>query len=324
MSSTATLADYGHIPVLPRRTVELLAGDRQGACRIIDGTLGCGGHSALLLRKLPEAMLLGIDRDGDALARAKQVLSFAKERVRLVRSDFASIRTVADEVSWSDGVDLILLDLGVSSPQIDDPERGFSFRHEGPLDMRMDQRAPLTASRVLNTYSECELERVFREYGELREAKYLARAVAEERKVSPFETTGDFAHLCDRVLRRSVRKGAPPAPTLCFQALRIEVNDELGQLRKVLEDALALLKPKGRIAVISFHSLEDRIVKQFFQSMAETCKCPPGCPVCICNWKPKLRILTKKPVTADDAELRENPRAGCAKLRVAEKTEEQD
>ena len=305
-------ADYGHIPVLPQQTVELLTGTRQGACRIIDGTLGCGGHSALLLRKLPQAELLGIDRDADALARAEKVLAFAAGRVRLVQTDFASIRSAAQSAGWNDGVDMILLDLGVSSPQIDDPERGFSFRHEGPL----------TASRVLNTYPEQELARIFREYGELREANRLARAVVEERGVAPFETTGSFARLCDRVLRRAVRKNAPPPPTLCFQALRLEVNDELGQLRKGLEDALALLKPKGRLAVISFHSLEDRIVKQFFQDMAALCKCPPGCPVCICNWKPKLKILTRKPVTAEADERRDNPRAACAKLRAAEKTEE--
>ena len=317
-------ADYGHIPVLPQQTVELLTGTRQGTCRIIDGTLGCGGHSALLLRKLPQAELLGIDRDADALARAEKVLAFADGRIRLMQSDFASVRSAAQSAGWDDGVDMILLDLGVSSPQIDDPERGFSFRHEGPLDMRMDRRSPLTASRVLNTYPEQELARIFREYGELREANRLARAVVAERRLAPFETTGAFARLCERVLHRAVRKNAPPAPTLCFQALRIEVNDELGQLRKALQDALALLKPKGRIAVISFHSLEDRIVKQFFQSMAESCKCPPGCPVCICNWKPKLRILTRKPVTAETDELRANPRAACAKLRAAEKTEETD
>ena len=322
MNAQNRVADYGHIPVLPHQTVELLVGDRHGACRIIDATLGCGGHSALLLKKLPEALLLGIDRDADALARAGKRLAFADGRVRLVQSDFASLANVAKAAGWNDGVDLILLDLGVSSPQIDDPQRGFSFRHEGPLDMRMDKRSPLTASRILNTYSERELERIFREYGELREARHLARAIVKERQHCPFETTGAFAHLCDRVMRRSMRKNAPPAPTLCFQALRIEVNDELGQLRKVLEDALPLLHSEGRIAVISFHSLEDRIVKQYFQSMAETCKCPPGCPVCICNWKPKLKILTKKPISAEKEELRENPRAACAKLRVAEKTEE--
>lgn len=319
MSEQKNIMDFGHIPVLPRQTVGLLTGERQGRCRVIDCTLGCGGHSALILKKLPEALLLGIDRDADALARAEKALAFADGRVRFAQSDFASVKTVAQAAGWDDGVDMILLDLGVSSPQIDDPQRGFSFRYEGPLDMRMDKRSELTASRVLNTYSERELDRIFREYGELRESRRLARAIVEERAKAPFERTSEFARLCDSVLKRYLRKNAPPAPTLCFQALRIEVNDELGQLERALEDAVGLLNPKGRIAVISFHSLEDRIVKHFFQSMAETCKCPPGCPVCICGWKRKLEILTRKPVTAEEAELRSNPRSACAKLRVAEK-----
>lgn len=276
MSRQKNIMDFGHIPVLPRQTVGLLTGERQGRCRVIDCTLGCGGHSALILKKLPEALLLGIDRDADALARAEKALAFADGRVRFAQSDFASIKTVAQAAGWDDGVDMILLDLGVSSPQIDDPQRGFSFRYEGPLDMRMDKRSELTASRVLNTYSERELDRIFREYGELRESRRLARAIVEERAKAPFERTSEFARLCDSVLKRYLRKNAPPAPTLCFQALRIEVNDELGQLERALEDAVGLLNPKGRIAVISFHSLEDRIVKHFFQSMAETCKWSAG------------------------------------------------
>ena len=163
MSRLKNIMDFGHIPVLPRQTVGLLTGERQGRCRVIDCTLGCGGHSALILKKLPEALLLGIDRDADALARAEKALAFADGRVRFAQSDFASVKTVAQAAGWDDGVDMILLDLGVSSPQIDDPQRGFSFRYEGPLDMRMDKRSELTASRVLNTYSDRELDRIFRE-----------------------------------------------------------------------------------------------------------------------------------------------------------------
>lgn len=184
----------------------------------------------------------------------------------------------------------------------------------------MDRNSPLTASRVLNTYEEEALERIFREYGELRESRFLARAIVSRRKTRPFSTTEEFAALCDEVLRRNFRKGGPPAPTLCFQALRIEVNDELGQLERALQSALELLKEGGRLCVISFHSLEDRIVKQFMNSMAEKCKCPPRLPQCICNWKPLLEVLTRKPVTAAEEELKENPRSACAKLRCAQRT----
>ncbi|MBO7147706.1 MAG: 16S rRNA (cytosine(1402)-N(4))-methyltransferase RsmH [Lentisphaeria bacterium] len=314
-------SDYTHIPVLADETVSLLTGDRcSGAFRMIDCTLGCGGHSSMVLRQNPDAELLGIDRDPQAIARAAAKLDFAADRIVLVRGDFASMmRNAVSRIGWVDGVDAVLMDLGVSSPQIDDPARGFSFRFNGPLDMRMDTTSPLTAARVLNHYDEKDLVRIFREYGELKEAVPLARAVVEIREEKPFETTTQFAEVCDKVLRRNVRRGAPPTPTLCFQALRIEVNDELGQLRRALEEAVSLLKPNGILAVISFHSLEDRIVKHFMNDMAEKCKCPPGLPVCICNWKPKLSILTKKPVTASAEELERNSRAACAKLRGAKK-----
>ncbi len=310
---------FSHIPVLASQTVALLTnGKTSGKFDLIDGTLGRGGHSALVLRQNPEARLLGLDRDPEAIARSRENLAFAADRITLIQSDFASVGRAAKQAGWT-GADAVLLDIGVSSPQIDDPKRGFSFRSNGPLDMRMDNGAQLTAARVLNTYDERSLERIFREYGELREARFLARAVVERRVAKPFETTFQFAEVCEGVLKRSVRRGAPPAPTLCFQALRIEVNDELGQLEKALEAATELLNPGGVLAVISFHSLEDRIVKHFMNDMALKCKCPPGYPVCICNWKPKLEVLTRKPVTAEDEELHSNPRAACAKLRGARK-----
>ena len=308
-----------HIPVLADETVRLLTGGRtSGAFHLIDCTLGCGGHSAMVLRQNPDAEVLALDRDPQAILRGAAALEFAAERVFLRQTDFAGMKAAAEAVGW-DSADAVLMDLGVSSPQIDDPKRGFSFRNDGPLDMRMDTGAPLTAARVLNTYNQEELERVFREYGEIREARQLARAVVEDRKEKPFETTFQFAGLCDRVLRGKGRKGGLPAPTLAFQALRIEVNDELGQLRRALEAALELLKPGGVLAVISFHSLEDRIVKRFMAEMSEKCKCPPDFPVCVCGWKPKLALLTKKPITATEEELKENPRAACAKLRAAKR-----
>ena len=289
---------------------------------MIDCTLGRGGHSSMVLRQNPDAEILALDRDSVAIAQSAKVLEFAAERVFAVQTDFAGMKDAAGKIGW-DQCDAVLMDLGVSSPQIDDPSRGFSFRFNGPLDMRMDTSSPLTASRVLNTYEEEDLERIFRVYGELRESRSLARAIVTQRRNRPFSTTGEFASVCDAVLRKNFRKGGPPAPTLCFQALRIEVNDELGQLERALQSALELLSPGGRLCVISFHSLEDRIVKQFMNSMAEKCKCPPKLPVCVCNWKPLLEVLTRKPVTASEEELRENPRAACAKLRCAQRTENQ-
>ena len=315
--------EYTHIPVLPEQTLALWTGSKTKG-RFIDCTVGCGGHSALLLEKLPEAELLAIDRDDEALERAGERLSFAAGRVHFRKGRFSELAALAHSAGW-EKADGILMDIGVSSPQIDDPARGFSFRKDGPLDMRMDRSSELSASRVVNQYGADELAEVFRKYGEMdgRDSRNLASAIAEKRTEKPFTRTCELADLCEEVLRRghSRRKG-PPLPTLCFQALRIEVNGELDELEKGLNAAVDLLNPGGRLCVISFHSLEDRIVKNFFREMAVECKCPPGIPVCICGWKPKLKILTKHPETADKKESFENTRAACAKLRAAEKREE--
>ncbi len=290
-----------------------------GYCRVIDGTTGYGGHSSLILEKNPDAELLGIDRDTDALAAAGERLAFAGSRVKLVHGCFSGMAELAQAHGW-EKVDSILLDIGVSSPQIDTPERGFSYRSDAELDMRMDRSRGITAATVLNSYSEDELTRVFRDYGELREARQLARAVVQEREKNPILTCSGFAAVCDRVLRRpGGRKSGPPAPTLPFQAVRIEVNDELGELRKALAAAVDMLNEGGRITVISFHSLEDRCVKQFFREMSAECKCPPSLPVCVCGWSPKLRVLTKKAVEAGSAECAANSRSACAKMRCAER-----
>lgn len=307
---------FGHYPVLHREVVKFLS--RQSRLRIIDGTLGCGGHSSLILKENQQAELLGIDRDGDALLRAAETLDFASDRIHLFRGDFSELNEYMTELEWS-SVDAILLDLGISSPQIDDAERGFSLRLNGPLDMRMDQRNPISASRILNRESEEELERIFRDYGEVRHWRKLAREIVKQRELKAFDTTAGFAEFCDKVLGRA-RPGKLPTPTLCFQGLRIAVNDELGELERVLEAALEALASGGRLAVISFHSLEDRMVKNFFRGLEQDCICPPKCPVCICGGnRARLKILTKKPVTASRSELTENSRSGCAKLRVAEK-----
>ncbi|MFA6714758.1 MAG: 16S rRNA (cytosine(1402)-N(4))-methyltransferase RsmH [Victivallales bacterium] len=306
---------FKHLPVLYREVLEYLT--FSGPCRIIDGTIGCGGHSSLILKANPEAEILGIDRDGDALERAGEKLEFAGNRIRLKRGNFSELAGLAAEAAW-ESVDGILLDIGVSSPQIDDPDRGFSLRLDGPLDMRMDKRSQLTASRILNRETEVELARIFYEYGEERRSRRLARAIVERRKEKPFERTLEFAEFCESVLGKS-RPGKLPTPTKCFQALRIAVNDELGELRRALAEAVPLLKEGGRLAVISFHSLEDRVVKEFFREQAASCICPPDLPVCICEHPAQLRILTRKPLTAEADEIEFNRRAASAKLRVAEK-----
>jgi len=311
-----------HIPVLPEAVCSFLAPEGRTVRRIIDGTVGYGGHSALLLKSKPEAELLGLDRDEDALAGARETLAFAGDRVHLVHSDYSRMADRAAALGW-DKVDTILLDIGVSSRQIDDAERGFSFRFsEAPLDMRMDRSCGRTAADLVNSLPENELAAIFRDYGEIREAHRLARRIAELRTEKPFRTCGDLAEVCDEILGAFRRKGGrkgPPAPTLAFQALRIAVNGELDELREGLQHAVDLLAPGGRMAVISFHSLEDRIVKNFIREMAMNCKCPPGTPVCICSWRAVLKPLTKKPVEADERELAANPRSACAKLRAAEK-----
>ena len=311
------MSEFTHVPVLAKEVLEFLA-PGEGPRRIIDCTVGYGGHSSLILKNYGEAEILGLDRDADALEGARKALSFASTRVHLERGNFSSLVERAAEVGWTE-VDAVLLDLGVSSPQIDDPQRGFSFRQDGPLDMRMDRRSPVSASRILNTASEVELDRIFRIYGEIKHSFWLAQAVVRRRETAPWSGTKELAELCDKVLGRERRRGGPPAPTLCFQALRIAVNEEIAQIEIALDAAVPLLKKGGRIVVISFHSLEDRIVKDFFKEKAKVCKCPPDFPVCICDGKAQLKILTKKPVTASDEELNANPRAACAKLRAAEK-----
>ena len=306
---------FKHLPVLYREVLKYLTFD--GPCRIIDGTLGCGGHSSLILKSNPQAEILGIDRDGDALERARENTSFAEERINMIRANFSELASSADEIGW-DSVDGILLDVGVSSPQIDDSKRGFALRLDGPLDMRMDKRSQVTASRILNYRSETELADIFYQYGEERRSRRLARAIVERRQEKPFERTLEFAEFCESVLGKS-RPGKLPTPTKCFQALRIAVNDELGELETALKEAVPLLKKGGRLAVISFHSLEDRIVKEFFKEQAASCVCPPGLPLCVCDHPAQVKILTRKPVIAQADEIEFNRRAGSAKLRVAEK-----
>ncbi len=305
----------GHVPVLVEEVADFLLARRSGPFKMIDGTLGLGGHSSLILRRNAAAELLGIDRDEAALRRATEALGFANGRAHLVKGAFSSMTEHASSLGWH-LVDAVLLDLGVSSIQIDSPERGFSIRNDGPLDMRMDKKSSKTAARVLNNSTETELARIFR-VGGVRGAGKLARAIVERAREKPWRRTEELVELCERVLGKG-KRSLPPA-TLCFQALRIFVNDELKELERALPAAVSLLRPGGRLAVISFHSLEDRMVKHFFRREASECLCPPGLPACVCGQKPKLKVLTGKPVTASEKELAENSRSASAKLRVAEK-----
>lgn len=306
-----------HIPVLLKPVTEFLIGDRRDAMRVIDGTLGYGGHSEAMLRLNPNASLIGIDRDTDALKFAEKRLAFAAGRVTFEHGTFGEMSDIAAKHGW-DSVDAILLDIGISSPQIDQAERGFSHRWNGPLDMRMNREEGQTAAQLLNHASEEELTFIFRKYGEIIQAKKLAAAVVERRAVRAWENTHELSDLCAEVIAKP-RPGTLPIATLCFQALRIAVNDELGQLAAALPAAVKLLRPSGCVGVISFHSLEDRMVKQFFVDAASDCVCPPGFPVCRCDHPALVKIITKKPVSAESYEKNENPRSGCAKLRVAEK-----
>lgn len=306
---------FSHIPVLPEETVHWL--NPQPGGRYIDGTVGGGGHSRLILAADDTVEVLGIDRDADALAAAKKNLTPFKDRVHLFRGCFGDLGAFAEELGW-ETVDGILLDVGVSSHQIDSAIRGFSFRQDGPLDMRMDRRQRLTAATILNSWNEADLKMVFRTLGEEPRAGAVARAVIRRRQQKPFSRTREFAELLEQVADKARGRRLPP-PTRCFQALRIAVNGELDELEDALAVGVDVLRSGGRMVVISFHSLEDRIVKNAFRDEAKTCVCPPGFPVCRCGKIARLNVLTRKPVMAGEREIELNSRAGCARLRAAER-----
>jgi 16S rRNA (cytosine1402-N4)-methyltransferase len=305
-----------HVPVLLQEVVEFIR-PRDGGL-YVDGTVGGGGHARELLRASgPGSRLIGLDWDEEAILQARDTLSEFGARVQLVRASYAELERVLMSLGVT-SVDGMILDLGASSRQFDEPSRGFSFQREGPLDMRMNRTGTLTARELLAQSSVEELTRIFREYGEERRAAAVARAIDWERSErGPLETTVQLARLVEKVLGKQ-QGGVHPA-TRVFQALRIAVNDELNNVRVGLELAAKHLKSGGRLAVITFHSLEDRIVKQFFVGRSRPCVCPPALPVCACGQKQTLQIVTRKPVVPGEDEVRANPRARSAKLRVAEK-----
>jgi 16S rRNA (cytosine1402-N4)-methyltransferase len=305
-----------HIPVLLRETVDLLA-PRPGGV-YVDGTLGAGGHAAEILRRsAPDGVLIGLDQDPEAVERCKKSLAEFGGRAVIRRANYRDVPTVLAETGY-EAVDGILLDLGVSWFHVKTPERGFSFMLDGPLDMRMDTDRPETAADLVNNLTRDELAAIIREYGEERRAGAIARAIERARARRPITGTVQLAEIVSSVFPPYPPRRLHPA-TLTFQALRIAVNDELGALREGMDRIIQLLKPGGRFAVIAFHSLEDRIVKQAFAAAAKGCVCPPKMPVCSCGRKPVLRVLTHRPVTAGPDETARNAAARSAKLRAAEK-----
>ena len=308
-----------HVPVLLQEVLAGLRCERRGV--YLDCTVGGGGHSAAILARHPENRVLAMDRDAAALQIAAQRLAPCGDRVTLLHRRFEQVEQVLAPDERFDG---ILLDLGVSSLQLEDAQRGFSFQKPGRLDMRMDQendhtRRTLAAYDVVNTYPLDRLIEIFFRYGEERFSKRIARMIVETRAAAPLETTTQLAELVARAVpKRFQVQGIHPA-TRIFQAIRIEVNDELQDLGETLESLIARLRPGGRCCVISFHSLEDRIVKQTYVKLAKGCQCPPDFPVCVCGMKPSLKILTKKPILPSEEEKNCNPRSRSAKLRIAEK-----
>ena len=309
--------EFKHTSVLLEESIEHLHIRPDGI--YVDGTLGGGGHALAVCSHLSDkGRLIGIDQDAAAIAAAGERLKGYAGKVRIVRSNYCSMRSVLADFGIT-SVDGVILDLGVSSYQLDDASRGFTYREDAPLDMRMDQRQTLTASDVVNLYSEMELYRIIRDYGEDRFAKNIAKHIVRERTDHAIETTGELIQIIKASIPAKVRASGGHPAKRTFQAIRIEVNQELDVLKRSLDDMIDLLNPGGRICVITFHSLEDRIVKHIFKTAEDPCVCPKSFPVCVCGRKPKGTVITRKPVLPSEQEMEENPRSKSAKLRVFEK-----
>ena len=310
------MSDFFHISVLLQECIDGLNIQPNGI--YIDGTLGGAGHSSQIAKRLENGLLIGIDRDPVALKAAGERLSPFGDRVTLVHANFCKMDEVVAQLGL-DGVDGILMDLGVSSPQLDDGSRGFSYMADAPLDMRMNGKDSLTAREVVNTWPQEELRRILYNYGEERYAPQIASAICKRREERPIETTLELVDIIRSAMPAAALREKQHPAKRSFQAIRIAVNDELGSVERAMEVAIPLLKPGGRLAVITFHSLEDRIVKLAMAEAAKGCTCPPSFPVCVCGNKPKVQVLTRKPIVSGKEELEENPRARSAKLRVAQR-----
>ena len=310
------MSEFHHVSVLLDECIEGLNIKPDGI--YVDGTLGGAGHSYHIAEKLTTGRLIGIDRDPVALKAAGERLSPFADRVTLVHSNFCRMGQVLQELGIS-GVDGILLDLGVSSPQLDDGSRGFSYMTDAPLDMRMDNGDALSADTVVNTWSYEELKRILYDYGEERYAPAIAAAIVRKREVSPIRTTLELVDVIRSAMPPAALREKQHPAKRTFQAIRIAVNDELNSVSEAMDAAIPCLNPGGRLAVITFHSLEDRIVKNAMAAAAKGCICPPEFPVCVCGRKPQVTVLTRKPIVSGEEELERNPRARSAKLRICEK-----
>jgi 16S rRNA (cytosine1402-N4)-methyltransferase len=316
MGNTTVTSPY-HEPVLIREVLESLVLKPGGI--YVDGTVGGGGHAqAILAATAPDGIVIGIDRDDDALSESARVLESFGTRTFLVKGNYADMKGILSRLGM-ERVDGIVLDLGVSSHQLETAERGFSFTKPAPLDMRMDRDAPWTARELVNTADPRELKRILREYGEELQAGRIARAIVERRKAGPIETTDELAGIIASAMPARMSHGRIHPATRTFQALRIAVNDELESLHRGIASGIDSLKEGGRFSVISFHSLEDRMVKDLFRDASRGCRCPPDLPVCACGGRPRLRVITRKPVRPGEEEVEHNPRARSAKLRTAER-----
>jgi len=306
------MQNFHHVSVLLNECIEQL--NIRPRCDYLDCTLGGGGHSSVILQNLEGGSHTGIDRDADAIAAATARIN--DKRFRAIRGNFHDARELTGDMQF----DGILVDLGVSSHQLDVRERGFSYHDDAPLDMRMDADFPITAADIVNNRSEDELNRIFRDYGEEKWARQIARVICDRRKKAPIETTSQLVSIIDASIPKKFREkdGSHPARRT-FQALRIAVNDELDPLADSVRMLSDMLKPGGRLCIITFHSLEDRIVKNTYRELANPCTCPPGMPVCVCGKRPTVKLVTRKPIVASPEELAANPRSRSASLRVLEK-----
>lgn len=308
--------EFSHVSVLLNECIEGLSIKENGI--YLDGTLGGAGHSSEIVKKLESVgTLIGVDQDMNAIMASKEKLK-GFQNVIYVHNNFSNIRSILQKLNI-DGVDGILLDLGVSSHQLDVPERGFSYMNDAPLDMRMDMTSDFSAKEVVNGYSREELLRVIRDYGEERWASRIAEFIVRERINKPIETTFELVEIIKAAIPAAARREGPHPAKRTFQAIRIEVNKELEILQNAVNDCISVLNPGGRLCIITFHSLEDRIIKNVYREREKPCTCPPSFPVCVCNKKPDIKIITKKPVVPTVEELDINPRSRSAKLRIAEK-----
>ena len=308
--------NFEHLSIMLDECIEGLNIKSNGI--YVDGTLGGGGHSIEIVKKLEDGYLVGIDQDSNAIRKAKETLKDYDDRTIIVKDNFSNIKKILFDLNI-EAIDGLLLDLGVSSHQLDEGDRGFSYNKDARLDMRMDKKNPLSAWNVVNEYSERDLDEIIKKYGEERWSKRIAKFIVSERKNKNIDTTFDLVEVIKKAVPVGARRDGPHPARKTFQAIRIEVNNELGIIENTIKDAVSCMKKGGRICIITFHSLEDRIVKETFKELTLSCICPKEIPVCVCDKEKELKIITKKPIVPSDEEISNNPRARSAKLRIAER-----